>query len=627
MASPRTTIAALSVPVAVAAFLRLFDITAAGFGNQYYAATVKSMTTSLAAFLYGSFDPQLYVSVDKPAPGLWPQAVVARLAGFSSGALLIPQAVCGVLSVIVLFFIVRRAHGSLAAIIASFALAVAPVAVAVDRNNTMDAELVLILLVAVGLALRSLETGPRALVAAAVLIGVGFAVKMSQAYLVVPAIALTYLATARAGARWRLLHVAAFGVATVAVSALWIAFVDLTPEDARPYVGSSADNTALELAIGHNGLERLPQELLFWRRASGPPAQPAPAQPNLPVVGQGPLGPVGEAGERGALRLFNEQLAGQISWYIPLALLGAAAALAREPRRPLVTRARSSVVLWLLWLVPAAVLFSWSGIFHRYYLVMLAPPLAALVGAGAPALTALARTERGWRAIAVAAAGLTAALHAAIVLRSGYATWIAFAVIGGALAYLVAVSLPRVIRPRASLALLAFALATFFAAPIAWASTTLVVFDAGLPYAGPELLPRAGARPPSAPIGAPVPPRSPLLDFLVAEHRGERWAAATSSLSTAASLMLRSDLAVMALGGFSGGDPILTASGLEAKVRAGEVRFVVIEDRMRPELDRWVRSRCVEVPASRLGAPLPAAPPGPAAGPAGLFDCARVRSG
>src|SRR6185503_19877402 len=96
------SVAPLAVTLAVAAFLRLFDITAAGFGNQYYAATVKSMTTSVAAFLYGSFDPQLYVSVDKPAPGLSPQAIVARLAGLSSWALLIPQDVCGVLSVIVL---------------------------------------------------------------------------------------------------------------------------------------------------------------------------------------------------------------------------------------------------------------------------------------------------------------------------------------------------------------------------------------------------------------------------------------------------------------------------------------------------------------------------------------------
>src|SRR6185503_16655254 len=280
------TFAPLAVTLAVAAFFRLYDLTAAGFGNQYYAATVKSMTTSLAAFLYGSFDPGLFVSVDKPAPGLWPQAIAARLFGFSSLTLLLPQAICGVLSVAVLYVIVRRAHGALAATIASLALAVAPVAVAVDRNNTMDAELVLVLLIAVWLALRSLEMGPRALLAAATLVGVGFAIKMGQAYIAAPAIVLTYAIAARPRFVVRVAHAAAASLVIVAVSAIWIAFVDLTPADARPYVGSSTDNTALELAIGHNGLDRLPQEVLFWRtpnRAGGtPPAQPPP------VSGPGP---------------------------------------------------------------------------------------------------------------------------------------------------------------------------------------------------------------------------------------------------------------------------------------------------------------------------------------------------
>src|SRR6185503_12767814 len=276
------TFAPLAVTLAVAAFFRLYDLTAAGFGNQYYAATVKSMTTSLAAFLYGSFDPGLFVSVDKPAPGLWPQAIAARLFGFSSLTLLLPQAICGVLSVAVLYVIVRRAHGALAATIAALAL--------------------------------------------------GFAIKMGQAYLVAPAIVLTYAIAARPRLVARFAHAAVAAIAIVGVSAIWIAFVDLTPADERPYVGSSTDNTALELAIGHNGLERLPQELLFWRtpnRAAGPPpAQPAAA----PGPGPTPLTPLNpqtsEAGERGPLRLFNEQLGGQISWYIPLALIGALAAMA-----------------------------------------------------------------------------------------------------------------------------------------------------------------------------------------------------------------------------------------------------------------------------------------------------------
>jgi 4-amino-4-deoxy-L-arabinose transferase-like glycosyltransferase len=618
---------AVLFPALVAAALRLSNLSSVGFGNQYYAATVKSMTTSVAAFLYGSFDPQLFVSVDKPAPGLWVQALVARVFGFVPLSLLLPQAIAGVVSVVLLGRIVARDHGLTAGVIAATALAVAPVAVAVDRNNTMDAQLVLVLLLAVWCALRSLTSGARWLMLAGALVGLGFEIKMSQAYVAVPAIALTYLVAARPLVLARIVHLLGFGAVTIAISALWVVFVDLTPADARPYVGSSTDNTALELAIGHNGLERLPQALLFWRRTStgpaGPPPagqvpQPPPAQPQPPIQPPG-QGPIAEAGENGPLRLFNEQLAGQISWYIPLALAGAAAALARDGLRWPITPAQASTVLWLAWLVPAAILFSWSGIFHRYYLVMLAPPLAALVGAGVPALLSLAREHWSWRVVALGSAVVTAALTAIVVTRSGYAQWLVPVATLGAIACALAMLVP--VRRAA----IAFALASFFAAPVVWAATTLGAFDGGLPYAGPELLARAtGPGPiPLAPIGPPAQPPSRLFDLLISEYRGERWLAATSSEMTAASLMLRGDVAVMALGGFSGGDPILTPPALEAKVRAGEVRFVVIEDRMRVDLGTWVRSRCAPLPPERIGFVGPQRPGEP---PPGVFDCARVRS-
>ena len=627
---PLRALTAVAFPAVVATVFRTWDLAAVGFGNQYYAATVKSMTTSVTAFLYGSFDPQLFVSVDKPAPGLWVQALVARVFGVVPLALLLPQAIAGVISVVVLGRIVARDHGLAAGAIAATALAVAPVAVAVDRNNTMDAQLVLVLLLAVWCALRSLTSGARWLLLAGALVGLGFEIKMSQAYVAAPAIAITYLVAAGPRIVARALHVVAFAAATLVVSALWVVFVDLTPTDARPYVGSSSNNTALELAIGHNGLERLPQELLFWRRPGPGPASPPPApqaqplpQPQPPIQPPG-QGPIVEAGENGPLRLFNEQLAGQISWYIPLALAGAAAALAREGRRWPMTPRQASTILWLAWLVPTAILFSWSGIFHRYYLVMLAPPLAALVGAGVPALLSLARERTRWRVVSLSAAVLTAALTSVIVARSGYAQWLIVVATLGAIACALALVVPALVVPARRVAI-AVALASFFAAPLVWSATTLVAFDGGLPYAGPDLLARApGPGPiPLAPIGPPGQPPPRLFDLLTSEYGGERWLAATSSEMTAASLMLRGNAAVMALGGFSGSDPILTPATLEVKVRTGEVRFVVIEDRMRIDLGTWVRSRCAPLPPERAGSIGPQRPGEP---PPGIFDCARARS-
>ena len=44
------------------------------------------------------------------------------------------------------------------------------------------------------------------------------------------------------------------------VAASWTAFVELTPAHSRPYVGSSKDNTELNLTFGYNGFGRIEGE-------------------------------------------------------------------------------------------------------------------------------------------------------------------------------------------------------------------------------------------------------------------------------------------------------------------------------------------------------------------------------
>src|SRR5262249_57358211 len=58
-----------------------------------------------------------------------------------------------------------------------------------------------------------------------------------------------------------------------------------------------------------------------------------------------------------------------------------------------------SLLLWLGWLATYGVVFSFAGgIFHEYYLVMMAPPLAALAGIGGFALWKAGR-QGGWRSV------------------------------------------------------------------------------------------------------------------------------------------------------------------------------------------------------------------------------------
>src|ERR671938_1403132 len=138
---------ALAAILCLSAFLNIFRLTDAGYGNTYYAAAVKDMLTSWHNFFFVSFDAG-FVSVDKPPLGLWIQAASAYLFGFHGWALLLPQALAGILSVALLYHLVSRAFGSVAGLVAALALAVTPISVAVQRNNVMDALLILALLLA-----------------------------------------------------------------------------------------------------------------------------------------------------------------------------------------------------------------------------------------------------------------------------------------------------------------------------------------------------------------------------------------------------------------------------------------------------------------------------------------------
>ena len=63
------------------AFLRFYRLGADGYGNMYYAATVKSMLSSWHNFFYAAYEPGGSVSVDKPPLGFWLQAILRRYPG------------------------------------------------------------------------------------------------------------------------------------------------------------------------------------------------------------------------------------------------------------------------------------------------------------------------------------------------------------------------------------------------------------------------------------------------------------------------------------------------------------------------------------------------------------------
>lgn len=630
--------AGLVAIIALGAFLRFYQLGAHSIGNTYYAATVQSMLTSWHNFFYASFEPGGSVSVDKPPLGFWLQALSAYFLGVNGFSLALPQALGGVLSIPLLYCMVKRQFGAGAGLIAALALAVMPVTIATERNNTIDGTLVFVLLLAAWAVLRSVRLGKfRYLLLGVFLVGLGFNIKMLQAFMVVPALYALYLFGAPH--RWwkRLVHLAAATALLLVVSLSWAVAVDLTPAANRPFVGGSTNNTEMELIIGHNGLSRLGLSDAALTRGSGPTINGGPPVPRgqPPVNGQpgdgprfpppngGPIpqGPNGnggapggsqEVGKAGPLRLFTAPLAEEASWLLPLALMGLVLlALTLGWRRPL-TEQHLALVLWAGWLLPMMLYFSFTtGLWHAYYLIMLGPGLAALVGATAWALWQLIhkRPRTGWLVVAVMT-GLTVAFE--IVTLWQYPAMALPVTAISVTAWLVGIVLlawrgQPAWTTRASVALVC---ASLLVAPLTFSGAT--TFNAGANVALPNAGSSAGGGPGGgAANGELSPMQKIILDYLLANTPADGYLAAALDSHAAAPYILATQRAVLTMGGFNGGDNVISAEGLAQLVAVGKLRFVLDTGQLSRKADiaSWVTRNCATVslpgvsPAPRNAAP------------------------
>src|SRR5438552_8279838 len=169
----------LAFAVSVSAVLNLWNLAQNGYGNTYYSVAVQSMLQSWHNFFFAAYDAGGFITVDKPPVALWVQAISAKIFGFSGLSLLLPEALAGVASVALLYFLVRRIFGTLAGFLAATALAITPIAVAVERSNNTDALLMFTLLLAAWAITWATEMGRFKLLALIMaLVGVAFIIKM-----------------------------------------------------------------------------------------------------------------------------------------------------------------------------------------------------------------------------------------------------------------------------------------------------------------------------------------------------------------------------------------------------------------------------------------------------------------
>src|SRR5947208_16828194 len=78
-----------------------------GFGS-YYPAAIRSMLDNWHNFFFAAYDPGGFVSIDKPPVGFWLEAASAKIFGFNSVSILLPQALADVLSVLLASYLLRR---------------------------------------------------------------------------------------------------------------------------------------------------------------------------------------------------------------------------------------------------------------------------------------------------------------------------------------------------------------------------------------------------------------------------------------------------------------------------------------------------------------------------------------
>jgi 4-amino-4-deoxy-L-arabinose transferase-like glycosyltransferase len=548
----------LAALLVATAALYLLNLSATGYGNLFYAAAAEAGSHSWSAWFFGSLDANNFITVDKPPASLWVTALSVRLFGMNSWAVLAPQALMGAASVAVLYATVRRGFddartGTAAGLLAGAALACTPAAALIFRFNNPDALLVLVLTLAGYCLIRAIESASwRWLALLGVAMGLAFLTKMGEGFLPLPAFALSYLLFAPTSLRNRLVHLLGAAAALIAAAGWWVLTVQLVPATARPYIGGSTDNTVMQLAVGYNGMARI---LGRDRNRAANLAVPATGH------GWSRLG-----GGTGLRRLFTAEMANEISWLLPAALLAIAFGCYLLARGRLGRGEKALLTMFAGWLLGSALVFSYmSGMVHPYYTVAMAPAVAGLVGIGAVWAW---RDRASWDGrIALAAMIVLTAVWSGILLHRNHfgpvwLPWTVAAVAIAAAAVVLALGAHRIVTAAAAVGVLAAA-----GGPAAFSIATAAT-------------PHQGAIPTALQKGVfqlgnwtgDEASNSDLAGVLANTHT--EWSAATNGSQSAAALEVSSGTPVMAIGGWSG-DPVPTLQTFIDDVHNGKISYYV----------------------------------------------------
>jgi 4-amino-4-deoxy-L-arabinose transferase-like glycosyltransferase len=631
--------------------------------EYYYAAADRSMSMSWHDFIFGAFDPAGIITVDKLPGALWLQALSVRAFGMHTWAIILPQVIEGILTVLVLYRAVRRLAGPAAGLIAALVLAVSPATVALNRENISDSLLILLLVLAAD-AVSGAIAGRAAgdadqdatlaaddpddpgddlgddpgddpgddddydddyddddddyddldepssgatggtlgrLILAGFWVGLAFQAKDIEAWMVLPALGLAYLLSGSGPALRRVGQLTVAGVVVGLVSLSWMTAVSLVPAADRPYVDGSHDNSVFAQVFAYNGFTRFGDQTPLQVRA----AQLDPGAA-IPVP------------SRAADRLLDGGLGRDTGWLIPAAVVVAAWGIASRRRQPRGDPLRACFILWGGWLVTFFVVFSAVTTLWPYYTAALSPAAAAIIGAGVAAARSRDRVPVSWTiGLAVVVAGTAAYAGWLVSSAAGAPGWLVPAIVAVGIAATGVTVWPlarrRSVPFAAALAagLVAVGL-TPAVASVSLAAHSESAFDTPFESARLQQAVALGlGKQAVIAVQAAIPYWQNL-------ENGTPYLLAAQSALLPSAIIYDSGLEALPIGGFDGTTPSPTLAQLQAAIRHGLFHLVWISSATDPRL-LWLTTHCAARLTQRLyycgGTPpanLAPAGPGPA---------------
>lgn len=578
-------------------FLNFYAISNYGYGNEYYAAAISSMTKSFKNFFFVSFDPSGMVSVDKPPLGLWMQAISVLIFGYKGWALMLPQALAGTASCLMIYILVKKYFAKIPALLSSFIFAITPIVVAVSRNNTIDMQLIFVLLSATWFLFKSIDKNKIIyLIIAGILIGLGFNIKMLQAYMVLPAFAIVYLIFSKQKFSKRIVTGIITTIIMLAVSLSWSIVVALYPSSQRPYVDSTSNNSIFDLIVGHNGTERIlgRDNMNSMPNQKGPEDKDKNNPGNMPNNNENNPAPNKAHGNNpnddyigtaSPIRLWIQSIYGQISWLIIMAMASIIACAHRFKIKNS-TMKDAVFIFWEIWFFTMLIFFSFAGFYHRYYLCMIAPSIAILCGIGIPKMLKDFKEKSSWKQFLLPI-GFILTMILEINHITKYDELPAFIVPLVSAATLLCIVFMILYyfkntqrRYRIHIIAASLLIATL-TAPFYWALTPVIYVPSLVkPSAGPDI----GTND-SKNINASMKGGSKSSDedfqleqYLLSHYKKGSFLVVASRSNDIAKFIIDTGLPAYAYGGFSGNDNSLSLDKLKEYVAEGKITYFLVSN-------------------------------------------------